>query len=89
MVRIIVALASLALAGCAWQTEVLEIGADKYQVSANASPARGATTGARGLALAKANKKCQSLGRQIDVVDVETGYAFPANGTATVTFYCR
>ena len=77
------------LAACAWQSEALKMGEDTYQVSANASPARGGVTGAREMALTNANKKCDDLKRQITVVDVKTEYAFPANGVATVTFTCK
>lgn len=77
------------LAGCAWQSEAMKLGEDTYQVSANASPARGGITGAREMALANANKKCDELRRQITVVDIKTEYAFPANGVATVTFNCK
>jgi len=77
------------LTACAWQSEALKMGEDTYQVSANASPARGGVTGAREMALTNANKKCDDLKRQITVMDVKTEYAFPANGVATVTFTCK
>ena len=80
-------LATLAT-GCAWQSEALRVGPDTYQTSANASPARGAASGAREMALANANKKCESLGRQIEVVDTKSEYAFPANAVVTITFKC-
>lgn len=44
------------LSACAWQSKALKVGDDTYQVSANASPARGGVTGARGMALSNANK---------------------------------
>ena len=75
--------------GCAWQSEALKIGEDTYQVSANASPARGGITGARQMALTNANTKCNSLGKQINVTDIQSESAFPANGVATVTFICK
>lgn len=87
--RLVVIAAIAALSGCAWQSGVLKLGENRYQVSANASPARGATTGARKMALSSANKKCTELGREIEVLEIETGYAFPTNGTATVTFLCN
>ena len=37
-------IACLALSGCAWQSEALKVGEGTYQVSANASPARGGIT---------------------------------------------
>lgn len=76
------------IGGCAWQSEALRVGPDTWQTSANASPARGAASGAREMALGNANKHCDSLGRQIEVVDSKTEYAFPANSVVTITFKC-
>jgi len=87
--RVISAVFAAIIAACAWQSGVQKIGENKYQVSANASPARGGETGARAMALSAANKQCDSLGKKIDVTDVEISHAFPANGVATVTFFCR
>ena len=77
------------LAGCAWNTPVQSLGGNTYTVSSNASPARGAQAGARGMALEAANKHCESLGKKIDVTNIDTGYAFPTNGVVTVTFDCN
>lgn len=85
----LVTIASLAFSGCAWQSEALKVGDDTYQVSANASPARGGITGAREMALRNANAKCDSLGKKITVVDIKSEWAFPANGVATITFACK
>lgn len=79
----------LLIAGCAWQSPALKISDDVYQTSANASPMRGGITGAREMALTNANQQCVSLGKRIDVTDVQTQFAWPANGVATVTFSCR
>lgn len=84
-----IVLACALMSGCAWQSEALKLSDDTYQVSANASPARGAVTGALEMALTTANKKCDSLGKKIEVTDIKTQYAFPANGVATVTFKCK
>lgn len=78
----------LALAGCAWQSEVMQVGPDTYRVSANASPARGGITGAQEMALRNANGKCASVGKVVLVKDTMTDFAFPANGVATITFIC-
>lgn len=86
--RALLIMAAAIVAGCAWQSDVLQLGEGKYQVSANASPARGGPTGARSMALKNANKHCATLGKKIEVVDIETQHAFPANGVATVTFTC-
>lgn len=77
------------LCSCAWQSPALQLGPNTYQTTANASPARGAVSGAREMALTNANKKCSSMGKQINVTNIETGYAFSTNGTATVTFECN
>ena len=87
--RIQFLLACVALTSCAWQSEAMKIGPDTYQTSPNASPARGGPTGAREMALGNANKKCETLGKEIEVTDVKTQYAFPANGVVTVTFKCK
>lgn len=85
-----IAVAALAaLSGCAYKSGVLRMGDDRYQVSANAAPARGGITSARKLALTDADKHCRSLGQAVEVENVETEYAFPANGVATVTFRCK
>ncbi|MCX7902603.1 MAG: hypothetical protein N2483_10055 [Burkholderiaceae bacterium] len=88
MNRLLLAAMTASLASCAWQSEALQIAPDTYQTSANASPARGAASGAREMALANANKKCESLGRQIEVTDMKSQYAFPANAVVTITFKC-
>ena len=77
------------VSSCAWQSEALKVGEDKYQVSANASPARGGITGAREMALKNANAKCSALAKQIEVLDIQAEHAFPTNGVATVTFLCK
>ena len=86
--RLVVVALAATLCGCAWQSEALKMGHDTYQVSANASPVRGGITGAREMALTNANKKCEDLKRTIEVLDVKSEFAFPANGVATVTFKC-
>jgi len=77
------------LAGCAWQTDALQLGPDTYQTSVTAAPARGGVTGAREMALRNANKKCAALGKSIHVTDISTEHDFPAAGVATVTFECH
>jgi len=85
----LLALVCLPISACAWQSEAMKIGKDTYQVSANASPARGGVTGALEMALGNANGKCDSEGKQIEVTNIKTERAFPANGVATVTFKCK
>jgi hypothetical protein len=84
-----VALSVLVLGGCAWQSEALKIGQDTYQTSARASPARGGEAGAREMALTTANKKCESMGREIEVTNTDVQWAFPAATTVTATFKCK
>jgi len=52
----------------------MKVAEDTYQVSANASPARGGITGAREMGLRNAHDKCDSLGKKI---------------VATITFTCK
>jgi hypothetical protein len=77
------------LSACAWPSHALKVDEDAYQVSANASPARGGITGAGEMAPTNANEKCDWLKRKIEVVDINTEFAFPANGVATITFIYR
>lgn len=87
--RAVAALAlTLLLHACAWQSEAMRVGPDTYQTSANASPARGAASGAREMALSNANKHCDSFQKKIEVVDMKSEYAFPANAVVTITFKC-
>jgi hypothetical protein len=90
-------------AGCAWQSEVVKIGQDTYQttaigqepyhMSANDPPApcreRGREPSARRMALAHANKKCDSMGKQIEVISSDIEWGFPLNSVVTVTFKCK
>jgi hypothetical protein len=89
MKAIVSVLGCLLASGCAWQSAALKVGEDAYQVSANASPARGGVTGAREMALTNANAKCDSLGQKINVTNIQTESAFPANRVETVTFTCQ
>jgi hypothetical protein len=86
--KLLAALILVTVAGCAWQTNALKVGENTYRVSANASPIRGGLTAATGLAIRAANKKCDSMGKTINVTDTQTDHAWPANGVATVTFTC-
>jgi hypothetical protein len=79
----------LAVSGCAWQSPALDLGNGMFEASANAAPVRGGATGAREMALTNAKAHCNASGKGIEVTDVRTGYSFPANGTAVVTFRCK
>jgi len=85
----IIALTVLVLGGCARQSEALKVGHDTYETSATASPARGGETGAREMALTTANKKCESMGKEIEVTNTNVQWAFPAATTVIVTFMCK
>jgi hypothetical protein len=69
--------------------DAVKLGPDTYQVSAVAAPARGGIAGAQQMAVANANKKCESLGKSITVTNIDTGHEFPAAGRAVVTFACN
>lgn len=87
--NVLVAVTAIAaVSGCAWKSGALQLGPDTYQVSANASPARGGETGARKMAIEQANEHCATLGRTIEVTDIESQYAWPTNRSVTVTFLC-
>jgi hypothetical protein len=78
----------LSTVGCAMTYDVVKMGPDTYQTSAVASPARGGISGAQRMAVASANTKCDSLGKSINVTNIESGHEFPAAGRAIVTFTC-
>jgi hypothetical protein len=86
--RITILLAAILVVGCATTYPVLKTGENTFQVSANASPARGGIAGAQQMAVSSANKKCDSMGKAITVINIETGHEFPAAGRAIVTFKC-
>ena len=88
--RMALALMGAAIAtGCAMTYDVVKVGDDTYQTSAVAAPARGGISGAQQMAIANANKKCDSMGKSINVTNIETGHEFPAAGRAIVTFSCH
>ena len=101
-VRLTLAVFVLA-AGCAWQSEAVKIGQDTYRtsaigqepyhMSANDPPApcqeRGREPGARRMALTHANKTCDSMGKQIEVISTDIEWGFPLNSVVTVTFKCK
>jgi hypothetical protein len=77
------------LAGCAMTYKAVQVGPNTWQTSAVAAPARGGIAGAQEHAMQAANDKCASLGKQINVTNVDTGHEFPAAGRAVVTFECK
>jgi len=87
--RVIGIVMLLIVAGCAETYDVVKTGPDTYQVSAIAPPVRGGISGAQEMAMKNANGKCDALGKQINVTNIETGHEFPADGRAIVTFTCK
>ncbi len=77
------------LSGCAVTYDAVQVGPNRWQVASGAAPVRGGAAGAQMRATKAAGKKCESLGKTVNVLNVETGYVFPAAGSATVTFECR
>jgi SpoU rRNA methylase family enzyme len=80
---------SLALAGCASVTKVVQIGPDTYSVGAHTGAATGSGAGANADALDAASKYCGAMNRKLLVVNdnQETGQ-IDALGNATVEFKC-
>jgi hypothetical protein len=76
------------LPGCAMTYDTLQVGPNRYQVSAVAAPARGGIAGAQERATEAAAKKCVDAGKSLNVLNVDTGHEFPAAGRAIVTFEC-
>jgi hypothetical protein len=88
-------------AGCV--SKALKIGQDTYQTSAigqepyhmsvNDPPApcreRDREPGARRMALTHANKTCESMDKQIEVIRTVIEWGFPLNSVVTVTFKCK
>jgi hypothetical protein len=79
----------LLLCACATTSDVVQVGPNRYQVSALAAPARGGVAGAEQHAAVKAGQKCVAMGKTVNVLGVETGHEFPVNGTAVMTFECN
>lgn len=74
----------------AQQSEEMKVGPNTYQVSTYAFPVSGWVTGAQEMALQNANDKMYlHVTKTIQVKDIKTQHAFPANGVTTVTFKCQ
>lgn len=86
---VVVVIASVLLCACAVTHHVVQLGPDTYSVSANASPVRGGSSGARSLAIEEAGNYCRAMGRQVLVENISgqtTNYA--GAGSSDVTFMC-
>lgn len=77
-----------ALGGCAVTYDAVQVGPNRYQVSSVAAPARGGRAGAETRATAAAGKKCVSMGKTVNVVNVDDHWVFPANSSVNVVFEC-
>ena len=86
MTRTAVFAICLELCGCAHTFDVVNVGPDRYQVAASTAPACGCIAAAQTMATKAAADKCTSLGKQVNVIGVETGHDFPVAGRAVVTF---
>lgn len=80
---------SLALAGCASVTNVVQIAPDTYSVGAHTGAATGSGAGANADALEAASKYCGAMNWKLLVVNdnQQTGQ-IDALGNATVEFKC-
>ena len=89
MRSVVICLVCTLLTACASTSGVQKMGPDTYSTSASASPARGGTSGARGMALTEANEYCTQMSKDIFVTNItsETTNIHGA-GSAAVTFRC-
>lgn len=76
------------LSGCAVTYDAVQMGPNRWQVSSVAAPARGGRAGAQTRATAAAGKKCISLDKTVNVLDVEDHWVYPAATSVIVTFEC-
>ncbi|KWN68693.1 hypothetical protein WM23_04715 [Burkholderia ubonensis] len=76
-------------AGLAYHADVKQNDDGTYAAAVEASLFRGRIEGARSLATKDAQEKCQSMGKQVNVVNEETGSNLLVNGVAKLTFRCE
>lgn len=88
LVRTAIFVMAALAAACAFTYPILKLGDDSYQISAIPSPIHRDIAGARNLAVSRANKKCQSLGKRMTVTKMETGHQYPASDGVIVVFTC-
>ncbi|SDE42990.1 hypothetical protein SAMN04490189_5365 [Pseudomonas koreensis] len=89
--NMIIAVSAVALVcNYVWQSHDVKLGPYEYQASAKTQLAKHTHSGVRQLALNGANRKCASLGKQVDVFHVQSRLPVdPANDVANVTFSCK
>jgi hypothetical protein len=75
-------------AACAFTYPVLKVGDNSYQIAAIPSPIRRNIDSAKTLAVSRAGKKCDSIGKHMAVTKIEAGHAYPASDGIVVIFTC-
>jgi hypothetical protein len=80
---------TITLAGCASSSGVLKMGPDTYSITAQASPARGGTAGAKQMALQEANQFCEKMSKEIFVTNFGSATTNDYGaGDSSLTFRC-
>ena len=86
--RIAIYAAAALLSGCAMTYDAVQTGPNRYQASAVAYHARGGWEGAQKMAMEAAGKKCVSMGKNVNAINVEDHWVYPAATGVIVTFEC-
>ena len=77
------------LTSCAQSSGVLKLGPDTYNISVHAAPVRGGTSGAKKVAITKANQYCLESNKEILVTNINTRpSSHLPGGTADINFKC-
>ena len=66
----------------------LKADSDMHTLSAELATYEGGSTGARAFVSAQAQKICEAMGKQTDIVDLVSQTTW-RGGSATVSFYCK
>lgn len=83
----VVIIAALLLTGCASSSGVFETAPGIYSISSTAITSFGGSATARGDAYKKAQAKCATAGKQMELVSQDAS-ANIVNGSADLTFKC-
>lgn len=79
----------LVLSSCAQTGGVQKLGPDTFNISAHAAPIRGGESGAKNIALSKANDYCSKLNKEILVININTKpSSHLPGGSANINFRC-
>jgi hypothetical protein len=77
------------LTSCAQSSGVLKLGPDTYNISVHAAPVRGGVSGAKKIAISKANQHCFESKKEILVTNINTRpSSHLPGGTADINFKC-